>query len=153
MFSVIVLIIHSLSKSEQKISEVLKELNVSETREKVVLETMKINKATFEEATKRLEGRVSSLETELIRSRESYVAQSIFGLDVPIPSQRYTSKHAVTGMEFELHYAESDPGLLDNQTGTARPARRSVRHPPLNKRNERGAPGEMVSRDSWERLS
>lgn len=149
----IVLISHSLSKSEQKISEVLKELNVSEMREKAVLETMKINKATFEEATKRLESRVSSLEAELDRSRESYVTQSMFGLDVPTPSQRYPSKHAVTGMEFELHYAESDPGLLDNQTGAARPTRRSVRHPPLNKRNERGAPGEMFSRDSWERRS
>ena len=73
MFSVIVLTNHSLAKSEQKIFEVLKELDASQARERAVSEARKVDKVTFEEATKRLETRVSSLEAELERSRESYV--------------------------------------------------------------------------------
>jgi exonuclease VII small subunit len=76
--SAIVLTNHSLAKSEQKISEVLKELNASQTRERAVSEARKVDKAAFEEATKRLESRVSSLEAELDRSRESYVIWFIF---------------------------------------------------------------------------
>jgi len=63
--------IYSLAKSEEKVSEVLKELKASQTRENAISEARKVDKATFEEATKRLEGRVSSLEAELERSRES----------------------------------------------------------------------------------
>jgi hypothetical protein len=65
-FSAIFLINHSLAKTEQKNSEIVKELNVAS-------EARKVDKATFEEATRRLESRVSSLEAELERSRESYV--------------------------------------------------------------------------------
>jgi len=73
VFPVIVLMNHSLAKSEEKVSEVLKELNASQTRENAVSEAKKVDKATFEEATKRLEDRVGSLEAELERSRESLV--------------------------------------------------------------------------------
>lgn len=66
----IVLINRSLAKSDQKVSEVLKELNASQAREKTTSEAMNVEKATFEEVTKRLESRVNSLEAELERSRE-----------------------------------------------------------------------------------
>jgi hypothetical protein len=79
---VIVLIDHSLEKSDQKVSEVLKELSASQAREKVVSEARKVEKASFEEATKRLETRVSSLEAELERSRESCVIWPIPGFYV-----------------------------------------------------------------------
>jgi len=94
---------------EQKNSEVLKELNATQARERAVSEASKVDKATFEEATKRLESRVSSLEAELDRSRESCVVWSEFGLDVLTPSQRYPSKHAVTGMKFKLYSVENKP--------------------------------------------
>lgn len=64
------LIDFSLAKSDQKVSEVLKELSASQAREKAVAEARKVEKATFEEVTKRLESRVSGLEAELERSRE-----------------------------------------------------------------------------------
>ena len=75
MPSAAVLTTHRLGKSEQKISEVLEELNASQNRERAVSEARRVDKAAFEaafeEATKRLEGRVSGLEAELDRSRES----------------------------------------------------------------------------------
>ena len=86
MFLAVALTNHSLEKSVQKISEVLEELNASRTLERTVSEARKIDRATFEEATKRLESRVSSLEAELERSRESYAVRSIFRLYVLIPS-------------------------------------------------------------------
>jgi len=52
MFPVIVLINHSLAKSEEKVSEVLKELNASQTRENTVSEARKVNEATFKEVTR-----------------------------------------------------------------------------------------------------
>ncbi|KAF9652189.1 hypothetical protein BDM02DRAFT_3109613 [Thelephora ganbajun] len=61
----------SLAKLEHKISELLEDLNASQAREKGVSEARKADKATFEEATRRLESRVGSLEAELERSRES----------------------------------------------------------------------------------
>ena len=73
----IVLIDHSLAKSDQKVSEVLKELSTSQAREKAASEARKVERASFEESTKRLESRVSSLEAELERSRESYVVWHI----------------------------------------------------------------------------
>ena len=53
---------------------------------RTVSEARIVGKATFEEATKRLEGRVSSLEAELDRLRESYAVWSVFRLYVLIPS-------------------------------------------------------------------
>jgi hypothetical protein len=53
---------HSLAKSAQKVSEVLKELNASLIREKFISETSKVEKAALEEGMKRLESRVNSLE-------------------------------------------------------------------------------------------
>lgn len=91
----------SLEKSEQKISELLQELNASQTRERAISEAGKFDKATSDEATKRLESRVSGLEAELDRSRESYVVWPVSRPDVLIPSQRYPSEDAVTGMIFE----------------------------------------------------
>lgn len=69
-FPRIALTAYSLEKLEQKISEVLEELNLSQSREKAITETRKVDKATFEEATRRLEKRVSGLEAELEHSRE-----------------------------------------------------------------------------------
>lgn len=102
------LINHSLAKSEQKVSEVLKELNASQTREQAVSEAGKVDKATFEEATKRLESRVSSLEVELDRSRETYVVWSTLGFGALTPSQRQPSEPTVAGMKLERHYVESE---------------------------------------------
>ena len=65
-----ILINHSLAKSDQKVSELLKELGASQAREKAVSEAKKVEKATFEEVTKQLEVRVSSLGAELERSRD-----------------------------------------------------------------------------------
>ena len=109
MPSTVVLTNHSLEKSEQKISEVLKELDASQTRERVVSEARRVDKATFEEATKRLESRVSSLEAELDRSRESYVVPRILRLGVLIPSQRCPSEHTVSGMKSGLYHTEIEP--------------------------------------------
>ena len=103
----IVLINNSLEKSEQKTSEVLKELNASQTREMVVSEGRKVDKAAFEEVTRRLESRVNSLEAELDRARESYVVWSIFGLGVLSPSQGYPSEYAVAGTKSGRYHAES----------------------------------------------
>ena len=61
---------HSLEKLDQKFSELLKELNAAQTREQVASEARKVEKATFEEAKKRFESRVSSLEADIERSRE-----------------------------------------------------------------------------------
>ena len=73
---------HSLLKSDEKVSEVLKELCASQARERTVSEAGKIERATFEEATKRLESRVSNLEAELERSREQWVVWPTFKLYV-----------------------------------------------------------------------
>lgn len=72
----------SLAKLEQQNAEVLKELNASRTRETAVSEARKVERAAFEEATKRLENRVGSLEAELERSRDWYVVCSMsrFGI-------------------------------------------------------------------------
>ena len=75
-----------MEKLEQKISEVLKELNASQTFFRTISEARRVEKATFEEATKRLESRVSSLEAQLDHSRESYAVWSIFRFYVLIPS-------------------------------------------------------------------
>lgn len=69
--SAIVIIDHSLAKSDQKVSEVLEELNASQSRENAISEASKVEKATLEEGIKRLESRVRSLEGDLERSRES----------------------------------------------------------------------------------
>ena len=76
MFSAIILKNHSLVKSEQRVSEVLEELKASQTHERAVAEASKFDKGAFEEATRRLESRVSSLEAELGRSREWYAVYS-----------------------------------------------------------------------------
>ena len=89
-----VLTSRSLEKSEQKISEVLEELNAFRNRERA-------DKAAFEKATKRLESHVSSLEAELSQSRESCVVRPVLRLDVLIPSQRCRSEHMVAGMKLD----------------------------------------------------
>ena len=120
----IVLMNCSLAKSEQRVSEVLEELNASQTREGAVSEARKIDQAIFGEATKRLESRVSSLEAELERSRESCVAWSILVLDMLIFLQGYPSKHAFAGMNFERYYAEIKSSRLpDGGIGIAGPIR------------------------------
>ena len=117
----VVLTNHSLEKSEQKISKVLEELNASQNRERAVSEARKVDKATFEEATKRLEGRVSSLEGELDRSRESYVVWAIFRPYVLISSQRRPSEHTVAGMKPDYTTLRANPhGSLDDEPGIAR---------------------------------
>jgi hypothetical protein len=97
VFSAIILKSHSLVKSEQKISEVFGELNASQTREKVVIQARGVDQATFEEATRRLESRVSSLEAELERSRQWYDVCSMSGFVVLTTSQRYPSEDTSTG--------------------------------------------------------
>lgn len=97
MFSVIILKSRSLVTSEQRISEVLEELKASQTRERAVTEASKIEKGVFEEATRRLESRVNSLEAELGRSREWYAVYSMSGLDMLTTLQRYPSEHTSAG--------------------------------------------------------
>ena len=70
---VVVLIDHSLEKSEQKVSEILEQLKASQIRENAISEAKNVDKAASKEAIKRLESRVSSLEGDLGRSRESWV--------------------------------------------------------------------------------
>ena len=123
MFSAIILKIHSLVKSEQRISEVLEELNASQTREKVVTETRKVDEATFKEATRRLESRVSSLEAELRRSREWYAVRSISGFDVLTVSQRYPSEHTSTGTIPNATTLRLNLQKLLDEIGIARPVR------------------------------
>lgn len=122
MVKAVVLTSHSLERSEQKVSEVLEQLSASQTRERAISETSKIDKATFEEARKLLESRVGSLQAELDRSRESYVVWFISRLDVLIPLQRRPSEHPVAGMEYNYTMLRQNPrGLLDDESGTARP--------------------------------
>ena len=114
--SATVLTSRSLAKSEQKTSEVLKELNVSQ-------EARKIEKATFEETTKRLENRVGSLEGELERSRKSYVVHSMSRFDVLISWQRYPGEHTLTGTDTSNGMPSPNQRRLLDETGTARPIR------------------------------
>lgn len=101
----IALTTYSLEKLEQKISEVLEELNRSQSHEKVITETMKFDKATFEEATRRLENRVSGLEAELERSREWCVIHLMFSFHVLITPQHYPSEYTFAGaIRNSLHW-------------------------------------------------
>lgn len=123
MFLAIILKSHSLVKSEQRISEVLEELKASQTRERAVTETSKIDKSVFEEATRRLESRVSSLEAELGRSREWYVVYLMSGFDVLTTPQHYPSEHTSTGTIPNATTRRKNPQRLLDQTGVARPVR------------------------------
>ena len=95
-FYAIPLTSYSLEKLEQKISEVLEELNGSQSREKAITETRKVDKATFEEATRRLENRVSDLEAELERSRKWCAIRLMFRFHVLITLQHYPSEYTFT---------------------------------------------------------
>ena len=123
MFSAVILKNNSLVKSEQSISKVLEELNASQTHEKAVTEARKVDKATFEEATRRLEAHLSSLEAELGRSREWYAVCSTSGFDMLTTSQRHPSEYTSTGTIPNATTPRPNLQRLLDETDVARPIR------------------------------
>lgn len=123
VFSAIILKTHSLVESERRISEVLEGLNASQAREKAVTEARKVDEATFKEATRRLESRVSSLEAELGRSREWYTVCSMSGFNVLTISQCYPSEHTSTGTIPNAITLRPNLQRLLDEIGIARPVR------------------------------